>query len=849
MNNKRLHFLLWVSFFPILLASTQGQTTCDTIAPVEQLKVFVKKAVTFNQLYPQEKVYLHFDNTGYFQEETIWFKAYVTQANTMLATSLSKVLYVELLDQEGHVLQTRKLCLKNGQGNGEIPLTQLGLRSGYYEVRAYTNYMLNWDNSAIFSRVFPVFERPQRLGGHNKRIIRERFPEQILPYQREEAIRLRRFNVEFYPEGGTLIDGLGGVVAFKAIDETGQGVEATGTLVNEKDEEIGSFKTLHEGMGYVVVPPAVSPTLLKVKLCCNGKMKAFKLPEAETEGACMQVNIRPENLLVRIQRSEKYHLPTNLGLAVSCNGVISTFRTLNLSAKTEQTLPIIKDDLSAGVNLVTLFTPEGLILAERLLFIPPKEQLLFKAKPQKKYYAPLDSASIDFRVSDTEGNPVSTTFSVAVHDAERDTPSLYKENVLTNMLLSSDLKGFIANPLYYFESTDSVHEQALNLLMLTQGWRRYSFRQLIGKDSFERRFKVERNIPLEGTVPEAIKRVGEKEYKPSEVTISMGNYQGKAPHETIYPVDTLGYFVVPLTQPYYDRKYMVFSAKKQGEQREEEIALHKLTYIKGRALQPFETDFNFYAAKSLPTETNPAENDTTERSPSTTELSLSREKKETMLQNVEVTARRLGKITLQDRDKFVVYPLREVLERTGDERINPYFYNFFTQEYPDFEQKTKYGERVYGWEKGIDLQGGWAIPLYQNVGIIYTYEVESVLTVKDRELCIRAFPQLASYKKDLFYTKIFQNELMNNRLHNFTGEHRCLVQFYSTPQLFNGPNYKDFKLPDEQDYRRTLYWNPNVQTDKQGKATIGFYNNSTCRKFSISAEGMSSDGTFGGINQ
>lgn len=110
----------------------------------------------FNRVFPQEKVYLHLDNTGYFKGERIWFKAYLTRTDKDSLGSLSKVLYVELVNPYGDIEKTLKLPITDGQANGDIELDEL-LNSGYYEIRAYTRYMLNWGTDAIFSRVIPIF--------------------------------------------------------------------------------------------------------------------------------------------------------------------------------------------------------------------------------------------------------------------------------------------------------------------------------------------------------------------------------------------------------------------------------------------------------------------------------------------------------------------------------------------------------------------------------------------------------------------------------------------------------------------------------------------------------------------
>lgn len=127
----------------------------------------------FNQLFPQEKVYLHLDNSGYFMGETIWMKAYVVRADNNGNTNLSRVLYVDLVSPTGEVAATRKLMIENGEAEGSIELKGL-IASGFYEVRACTRYMLNWDDLGVFSRVIPIFKEPQKEGDYSHAVISER---------------------------------------------------------------------------------------------------------------------------------------------------------------------------------------------------------------------------------------------------------------------------------------------------------------------------------------------------------------------------------------------------------------------------------------------------------------------------------------------------------------------------------------------------------------------------------------------------------------------------------------------------------------------------------------------------
>ena len=153
-TNGLMHRLLHILLLLFLALPIHAQSE-----ETNRILSYIQKAMNFNSVVPQEKVYLHFDNTGYFENETMWFKAYVTRTDNGHLSDLSKVLYVELLNPTGDVLQTLKYPIDSlGQSHGEMKLDTI-LGSGLYEVRAYTRYMTNWGTNAVFSRVFVCSER------------------------------------------------------------------------------------------------------------------------------------------------------------------------------------------------------------------------------------------------------------------------------------------------------------------------------------------------------------------------------------------------------------------------------------------------------------------------------------------------------------------------------------------------------------------------------------------------------------------------------------------------------------------------------------------------------------------
>ncbi len=250
-------FFLWIS----ICAYPQADSA------VFKLASFVKNINTFNYLYPQEKVYLHFDNTGYFLGESIWFKAYVVVSEQNMPTMLSKVLYVELLTPDGYVKETKKLKIENGQCHGDFQLDPTWY-GGFYEIRAYTRIMLNFGQENVFSRVFPLFSKSNIEGNYEKKM-KERPRTKDVPSQREKAERFKKVNMLFFPEGGNIITGLDTHVAFKITDENGEGISADGIILNDKKEEIGNFHSFYKGMGSFHFTPNGRKYFVKIKY--NGK--------------------------------------------------------------------------------------------------------------------------------------------------------------------------------------------------------------------------------------------------------------------------------------------------------------------------------------------------------------------------------------------------------------------------------------------------------------------------------------------------------------------------------------------------------------------------------------------------
>jgi hypothetical protein len=357
-------------FTAILFLTTSAFCFAASNEQSEALMRFAGNIHQFNSIYPQEKVYLQFDNTSYYTGETIWFKAFVVEAST-LNRAPSRVLYVDLISPGGVVLQQEKLKIVAGQADGSFPLVDAATSqvrsmrgitnypSGFYEIRAYTNNMLNFKKETVFSRVFAVYEQPSKEGEYytEKPVIKQIITN--VEQYRPEIKKLNKVNLSFYPEGGHLIIGKPCRVAFKATDESGFGTSVTGK-VNDTDI---TFSTIHNGMGSFTFTPTTEKNSVTI-VSANGTERRFNLPDAELTGVSLSVT-NQNNINLDIDCTEEFTGET-LGVTLTCRGEIMDFFTIDINNSTI-TKQISTDGIPEGVCRVTVFDREGRIYASRFI--------------------------------------------------------------------------------------------------------------------------------------------------------------------------------------------------------------------------------------------------------------------------------------------------------------------------------------------------------------------------------------------------------------------------------------------------------------------------------------------------
>ncbi|MDR1155695.1 MAG: hypothetical protein LBL04_13395 [Bacteroidales bacterium] len=468
--------------------------------------VFCLYLIGINPLFGQidsfpEKIYLNTDRNVYSSGDTIWLSGWVLDAGTLLPVSKSRMLHVELIAPDNRIARHVVLDAYQGIAPGQFSLPAGMVSDGLYRLRAYTRWSLNFGKNCRFEKIIPIVQFKEDIWKGPRKHETKRYEWARLPNGRFDWIRKRNLetstrisqavdslppiDLQFFPEGGRWISGQPSHMAFKAITSDGKGVNVYGEIIDETGAAVASFASMHRGMGSVSMVPELGKRY-SARLFTG---HLFELPQPDTSGVVMSVLHKAGDLLVRLdftpeQAGENFRLtafsrgiPSGEWLVRACPHVVMHIR---------------KADFHTGILRLTLFTKEGLPCNERMVFIDRKDGINFEVIPEQ--IAP-GWVKLGMCVSDGYGLPIQGVFTVTVTD----TMAGYRPGdpcLRSQMLLSSDLKGVVENPGWYFSvQRDSSLCAALDLVMLTNGWGGYS-REKIANIQYEH----QKLYTLSGTV-------------------------------------------------------------------------------------------------------------------------------------------------------------------------------------------------------------------------------------------------------------------------------------------------------------------------------------------------------------
>jgi hypothetical protein len=447
-----------------------------------------------------EKTYLHLDRPAYGTGETIWFSAYVVDALRHRPDTLSKVLHVDLLSPERRVVARRTLRLVGGRAAGDIELND-SLLAGTYLLRAYTTWMLNAGPGYVYERRLQVWpaspDQTDAQGAGAAPGSKTTFKAAPVP--------AGKVDVQFFPEGGALVAGLPATVGIKAQAASGRGATVSGQVLDEQGKPVGTaFAAPHAGMGRVSFTPAAGQRYhARVKLP-DGTSADYPLPAVQPTGYSLRVLDAGDSYTVeaRYRGTPGAPVPGPVMLLSEVRGFLIGLVPRPITDDgAPVTWKVAKARYPSGILHLTLFDAQSTVRAERLAFILNGQPALrVVLTPDRAAYAPHDPVHVKVQVQDVAGQPVATHLSVAVAEAGAAALDPDAGNVATNLLLTSDLSGYVESPGYYFQNPTPETTAALDNLLLTQGWRRYVWKEVLGPTLPPTTYAAEQALTLSGQV-------------------------------------------------------------------------------------------------------------------------------------------------------------------------------------------------------------------------------------------------------------------------------------------------------------------------------------------------------------
>lgn len=394
-----------------------------------------------------EKIHIHFDRSVYNKGETIFYKAYVLHRGD----SASQNIYLEWFDEDGKPLtrSVAPLFFSSAVGSFDIPTNYTG---NVLQVKAYTRWMLNDDPELIFHRTLRIYT------GNDKPI----------------SPSTAKILVDVFPEGGTLVEGLRSRIAFKATNAYGTPVPVQGWVENDKGTLIDSLRVQHDGMGSFYLLPLPGEVYRLHWVDEWGGKGSLAIPTAKKQGATLAVTRSQQKIRFVVQRTEGVDAKLKqMYLLVHMNQVLLYQVAINAIEKSILSSELPLDGIPTGLLQFTLFSSDWIPVAERVLFVNDGTAT---------FQVSLDATStdlnkrgkniLDIKVPDT----LLTNMSLSITDALINPSD--EHTIFSDLLLSSEIKGKVHNPAYYFSAHNAQVEEDLDLVMLTHAWRRFDWERI-----------------------------------------------------------------------------------------------------------------------------------------------------------------------------------------------------------------------------------------------------------------------------------------------------------------------------------------------------------------------------------
>ncbi len=829
---------------------------------------------TQSLIYPQEKLYLHIDKNYYLVGETIWFRVHATDAQSHIPYIASRYIYVELITSSDSVVSRVKIRPEHDVFAGHLEIDET-LPEGNYNLRAYTRFMEDLGDTCFFRRPIRIggllsadyrIEKEYTYSDNQKRVtLHLHFlhkadntsfvPENIeitppqgdilsirankegkaqftcqAPSAREnlsvyirydykgkfhsECIQIpparEDFDLAFFPEGGYMLEGKYNQVAFKALNSSGKSEEIQGKIVNSKGDSIASLQSLHQGMGRFLFMP--HPEEQYYAICRNSKgiEKKIDLPQVTSSSATLASTWKKDLLYLQLNRGTTPH--SRYYLTAHCRGRVF----MNTVWDTEKDFIVMdQKDMPTGVLHFILTDPELNPVSERLVFNKNKQDIAeVDFVTNQSNYKQKEQIAARIRLTDSQQQILRGNVSVSVTDDNDVFPDSCL-NILSTLLLTSDIKGYIEDPNYYFRNSDRHTDLYLDLLMMTQGWTRYNVSHILKGEFDYNKGVLEIGQQISGSVKGGILMTRTAQSYPVTLISLENNLFEKT------STDSTGNFHFINFELPENTRYMVQATTPKGRRRAE-IHIEQEIFPKAKYI-PFREEsltdhsmFDHFLKKA------------------DYKYITDNGMRHIFLDEVEITAAR------KVNNPNAIYS-------------SPGFNHVVTEKQIERMRPTTILD-IFSRTAGVQVRGntvsirGRGTPLFYVDGFEYTQEEVEMLVVQD----IQEVEIVKDGAAAIFGTKGANGAiLITTKTGEVRFEDREKFHIKTTTPLgyqvrkeFYAPKYgpTEDHASTKPDLRSTIHWAPHLETNEKGEIYLRFYSSDTPATYSVVIEGITEDG-------
>ncbi len=812
---KRFLFPL-ILLFPIYLVAQNLQT-------IEQI-------VASHGTY--EKVYVHTDRDYFTGGGDVFFKVYLTDASLLQEKARSKVVYVDLIDGDKKVIQSKKIAVQNGQGIGDFQITSK-YKSGNYILRAYTEYMKNFDAAFFFRKTIYI--------------------RSVTNLSSTETNIAKKAVVQFFPEGGDLVNGLRSKVAIKATGEDGFGVQLEGQILDANKNKMSTISTNENGFGQFMLTPTEGQTYT-FEGTYNGQPIQAMLPVALKEGAVLSLdNSDDEMIAIQINTNVSSNMTDGYLIGQAMGKLFFKEKIADSG-----TLAVELDgyDIPFGILHFTLFDNLGRPRAERLIFNHVGiDNFNIDISADKVAYEKREKIQLKLDVYDDNGDVLDTDLSLSVRSDYLERATANNDNIQSYLLLSSDIKGVIENPTAYFKDTETTTKANLDLLLLTQGWRRFIWQDALKIPIKEILHQPEQGVSVAGKITK--KDAADKPIKAVGFLSELSANLSMIDFET----NNLGEFSIGGLQAINGTEMVLQAAILDKKQ--QKVKKGSYTLKGNRAI-------NIEIAERMPFLVNDK---------ATTFLNLAKQQKEklTSLSNLENISYK-NDLSYEDGDFSIEIDSIEVTA-TKIEKVIEFYEDGMLYNRPD--TRIKFDEKVVdpnmhndvlsilvGKAPGVSFDPATAsiivrgkksglsgITQRQSARFMVNGTMVSdgyAMAINPMNIAfidiLRSFNQLTIYGEAgsngliMIYLKP-PNERQNAQKKEVAGVTNFTFKGYDQARTFYSPVYTELnRATGKADNRITLHWTPSIQFNELGEAFVEFFTSDRIGTYDIIVEGISKDG-------